>query len=639
MERLFLTVWHMSLAASLVILVVLAVRLCLKKAPKVFSYALWAVVLARLLCPVTVDSPVGLVPSARSLGRGAETVIDVPAQGPDTAPVPAIPADGTQMPDDTVTNIRLLSPAVRVQKGPSWMTLAAWLWLCGVAGLAAYSLVSLLGLKRELREAVPLEGQEGVCLAEGVPTPFVLGLLRPRIYLPAGLPREEWDYILLHERTHIRRLDHVVKALAWLAVLLHWFNPLVWLAFRLAGRDMEMSCDESVLKELGPEVRGDYSQSLLRLSAGKGLPAGPLAFGDGDAKGRIKNILNYKKPTLWVLLLALLVVAAAVVALLTGRAVRPGAVEVEVAFDHVGNDLTSSFFVPEDVLDAAKEYVRQLYPTDGMRAAHWGEYNASTGQYEEWPDPPAISFDGARLESMKGPWAKEWRGQQLEIWQLNYEYHTDADAGLIWDYFIVGGMYLTEDGWLCNTYPNSTFLIFTVEGEKRQYVDAIMNNTDDPGSGDFWQSMADRMVELEDWELSYSTPTGDGSAGVAVSGLDGLTVTWSADTSPSRGHLYFSGDWGTICPGRTGWKIAQGTAIWSDEARTALSVTMNVDWGQGEKLVYFEVALSPEHYVLQRPDLVETVQPGDDELMSTARTLAKVMDGAEAYQAALTVEE
>lgn len=637
MEKLFLTVWHMSLTAVPVILAVLAVRLCLKKAPKVFSYALWAVVLLRLLCPVTVDSPLGLVPSARSVQRiEAEAVRPDPvlALTPNEAPVPAIPG-GTPTPADTVVRVEPSAPAVSVQKGLGWTVAAAWLWLGGMAALAGYSLISLLRLKRKLREATPLEGQSGVWLTDHVSTPFVLGLVRPRIYLPAGLPGEEWDYVLLHERTHIRRLDHVVKALAWLAVTVHWFNPLVWLAFRLAGRDMEMSCDEAVLKKLGEEIRGDYSRSLLRLSAGKGLPVGPLAFGDGDTKGRIQNILRYKKPTLWILLLALTAVAVAAVVLLTGRAPRPEGpkdpVEVEIAFTHSGVDPTSSFFVPEYALEAAEDYVAGTFPEDGWQRHCGSRYHEETGQWEPIPLDEPVYFDRVRVENMRGPFVMPWRDMYLEAWRINYEHHTTMPDRA--ENLIVGGNYLTEDGWFCPTYPNCTYLIFVRRDQERSFLGGIMRNSSGPEEGGgFWQEVADLVAKEEGWELTYSTPEGDGAAGVAVSGprLGGLEVTWSADTSPSKGHLYFSGNWSQLCP-MLDWPVTAGTAIWSDESRSALSVTMNVDRGQGEELVYFEVALTPEHYVRTRPELMETTQPWDEELMSTARTLAAVMTGAEGY--------
>lgn len=163
------------------------------------------------------------------------------------------------------------------------IAIATIVWLTGTVAMVIYGVVSLLRLRRRLVGAVPLE--KSVYLADHISTPFVLGLFRPKIYLPSALPEGERGYILLHERHHIRRLDHAVKLLAFLALCVHWFNPLVWLMFVLLGRDMEMSCDEAVMKKLGEAVRADYSASLLRLATGRKIIAGaPLAFGEGDTR-------------------------------------------------------------------------------------------------------------------------------------------------------------------------------------------------------------------------------------------------------------------------------------------------------------------------------------------------------------------
>ena len=183
-----------------------------------------------------------------------------------------------------------------------------------------YGVTSLLRLRRRLVGAVPLE--KSVYLVDHISTPFVLGLVRPKIYLPSALPEGERGYILLHERYHIRRLDHVVKLLAFLALCIHWFNPLVWLMFILLGRDMEMSCDEAVMKKLGEAVRADYSASLLRLATGRHFPAGvPLAFGEGDTRERVKNVLRWKEPRLW----AVLAGAAVCTVVIAACAVNPSA--------------------------------------------------------------------------------------------------------------------------------------------------------------------------------------------------------------------------------------------------------------------------------------------------------------------------
>jgi len=330
-EKLFFTVLGMSATGSLVILAVLLARLALRKAPKAFSYALWAVALFRLLCPFTLDSAFSLLPSVRMVdaagrGGGTDQVIQIQTGIPAlNSQVNGFLADhpyqegqptetGGEPGEELVPVINQPGPV------PDWRTVPAAIWLAGTAALLGYGALSLLGLRRRLAGSVPLEGEKNVRLAGHIPSPFVLGLVRPVIYLPSDLNEGERDYILLHERTHIRRFDHVTRGLAWLAAAVHWFNPLVWLAFYLAGRDMEMSCDEAVLRKMGREIRADYSASLLRLSQGGKLPAGPLAFGGSGFQSRIKNILNYKKPAFWVAALALAGVCVIGAALATNRA-------------------------------------------------------------------------------------------------------------------------------------------------------------------------------------------------------------------------------------------------------------------------------------------------------------------------------
>lgn len=289
MRGLFLMVLSMSGTASLVILLVLLFRLFLRKAPRVFSYALWAAVLFRLLCPVTVESPGGYHSKRYAGFAGAEVGGGrLPERGrpPGAAPDSSGASNISRDPDtlavaeeapDTggITDFQEGRAAQSVTSLAGLLAIATAVWLCGAAGLLLYSLISLFQLQRRLLGATPLAGERQVWLADHLSSPFVLGLFRPRIFLPSDLPKEERGYILFHERTHIRRLDPCFRALAWLAAVIHWFNPLVWLAFYLAGRDMEISCDEAVLRNIGRDIRADYSSTLLRLSTGKRLPIAP----------------------------------------------------------------------------------------------------------------------------------------------------------------------------------------------------------------------------------------------------------------------------------------------------------------------------------------------------------------------------
>jgi len=345
MERLFLIVFNMSTTGAAVILFVLLARLLLRKAPKAFSYALWAVVLFRLLCPFTVKSPVSLAPDLSAEPLFTNRTIRFYA-GDDSVyvfptPAPDVPGQTPLVLPEGVAGV----PAAFVPKkapGPRLSVTASGIWLAGVVLLLAYSAVSLFLLRRRLIGSVPLEGENNVRLADHIPSPFVLGLVQTKIYLPSSLSEEEREYILLHERTHIRRFDHVTRALAWLALTIHWFNPLVWLAFHLAGKDMEMSCDEAVLRKMGRDVRADYSATLLRLSVDGKLPAGPLAFGGGDPESRIKNVLSYRKPALWVVAAALAGVLCAGVALATepNDFIDPDSITSFTCFNAISSTIT-----------------------------------------------------------------------------------------------------------------------------------------------------------------------------------------------------------------------------------------------------------------------------------------------------------
>jgi beta-lactamase regulating signal transducer with metallopeptidase domain len=197
-----------------------------------------------------------------------------------------------------------------------WLFIGSIIWLLGIALMLAYSLVSLRKLRKGLHNAVNSGGN--IYLSDRVDTAFVLGLLRPKIYLPTTLSQREAEYILLHEQTHIKRCDHIIKVISFLLLCVHWFNPLVWLAFILMSKDMEMACDEAVIQQLGSGVKQDYSSSLLSLTSRRRMAsATPLAFGEGDTKGRIRHVLGYQSPAFWVLALTTLILICVSVGLMT----------------------------------------------------------------------------------------------------------------------------------------------------------------------------------------------------------------------------------------------------------------------------------------------------------------------------------
>ncbi len=332
MTALFSRILDMSLTGSIVIAAVLAARYFLRKSPKVLSYVLWAVVLFRLLCPVSLTAPVSVLeisqPKVTVITSGASSVSYLPERA---EPVIASPeAELAVRPETGPAKNPEASYAVSAaqhsqERNPDVLTLAAWTWLAGVAIMLLSSLVSYFQIWRRLIGATPFRGK--VYLADHIPTPFVLGILNPRIYIPSNIPSRERQYILAHEEYHIRRFDHIIKVLAYFALCLHWFNPLVWAAFFLAGKDMEMSCDEAVIRKLGPESRADYAQCLLRLATNRPIIAGtPLAFGEGDTKGRVKNLAKWRRPKTWVVLISA-VLCALVLFLCAGN---PGEKEEKV---------------------------------------------------------------------------------------------------------------------------------------------------------------------------------------------------------------------------------------------------------------------------------------------------------------------
>lgn len=304
LDRIFLQVLNMSYTAGYVILFILPARLVLRKAPKRFTFALWSAALFRLICPWSFESVFSLLAIG---GRAAKQYHPFPDQHITLETVrnsTAINRTGVVSP-----NIPSMPIVSNVPAEPLLDNIFTLLWLAGIAVLLIYSVTMLLKLKKQLKNAVHDTGN--VYLSEHLSTPFVMGVIRPKIYLPKSLSETEKRYILLHEKTHIRQLDHVVKPISFLVLCIHWFNPLVWLAFFLSGRDMEMACDEAVIRKLGNDVKKEYSASLLSLSIERPIVGGtPLAFGEGDAKSRIKNILGYKKPAFWVIAISLITIAA-----------------------------------------------------------------------------------------------------------------------------------------------------------------------------------------------------------------------------------------------------------------------------------------------------------------------------------------
>ncbi|MFA9379793.1 MAG: DUF5301 domain-containing protein, partial [Acetanaerobacterium sp.] len=306
MESVFLQILNMSITATYVFAFIVVMRLLLQRAPKWISYALWSVVLVRLICPVSFSSTSSLFGTAPVTNSSIEYIPH------NTGPLPIPQADVGASDWSNIANaaVTIVTPAASADPMQIWILMGTCVWLLGVAAMLIYSVVSYLRLKRRVSNATLMFGN--VYETDEIFTPFVCGLVKPKIFLPVGLSEIEREYILRHERTHIMRRDYLIKPFAFLALTIHWFNPFMWLAFVLMSGDMEMSCDERVARELDHDQKADYSAALLRHAIRRPILAGsPLAFGESGTKGRIKNILHYKKPVFW--LTAVAVTAAAVV--------------------------------------------------------------------------------------------------------------------------------------------------------------------------------------------------------------------------------------------------------------------------------------------------------------------------------------
>lgn len=322
LQDAFLTVLNMSITASYVAVVVMVARLLLKKAPKVFSYVLWSVVLFRLLCPFSFSSEFSLFSLMQAPQSGFSTMEHVP-RSISMMDSPAIDTGVDSF--NAIVNTSLPSPVPGASINPIqlWIALGTMIWLLGAAVLLAYGIISCISLKKKIRMATLVSGN--VYETDLIRSPFVWGFVKPRIYLPVTLGDHEREYILLHEGIHIQRLDYLVKPLWFLALVFHWFNPLMWLCFSLMAKDMEMSCDEQVMAKMSGGGKAAYSSSLLAMAIDRRMPSPiPLAFGESNVKARIKNILNYKKPVFWVVTASIAVVILLVVALVSNPAEDPG---------------------------------------------------------------------------------------------------------------------------------------------------------------------------------------------------------------------------------------------------------------------------------------------------------------------------
>ena len=308
MNELFLKIINMSISASWLVLAVLILRFVLKKAPKWINVLLWGIVAIRLICPFSFESTLSLIPSAETIplniGMDTTSTINSGISAINNAVNPIISQSNTPM---AGASVNLLQITIGIYE---------YIWIFGMIALALYTAISYWRLRRKVDTAVRYK--DNIFQSENVSFPFVLGIIKPRIYLPFKMNGQYLEHVVAHEQAHICRKDHWWKPLGFLLLMIHWFNPLMWLAYVLLCRDIELACDEKVIKELGNEQRGDYTQALVACSINRRMIAAcPLAFGEVSVKERVKSVMNYKKPAFWVIIISVIVCVGVAVCFLT----------------------------------------------------------------------------------------------------------------------------------------------------------------------------------------------------------------------------------------------------------------------------------------------------------------------------------
>lgn len=540
MADVFIKTLNMGIAASWLILAVVVLRILLKRAPKRFRLLLWAVVGLRLVLPVSIESALSLVPSTQTLPEGvmyaAAPELNTGIAALNDAINPAFTAAFAPEPAASANPLQVLLPVASV------------IWLAGAAAMLLWALVSWLRLRRRVAEAVKLGGN--VFESERVASPFVLGLIRPRIYLPFGLDEGAREQVLTHERAHIARGDHVIKPLGWLILAVYWYNPLVWLAYVLFCRDIELACDERVIRRLPVSGRADYSQALLDLSRPRhGVGACPLAFGESAVKGRVKSVLTYKRPAFWLIMLAALLCIGAAVCFLTDPKARADDSGPSDAPDY-GIPITVTAVLPENFPEQVLEFAKGCA---AQQAANMDYLNISAAEITE-----LASYSEAELPD----------GGVACLFKLGARYELAEPENVM----PAGGM-LIEDSWLTSADSGGDrFMLLRRDGENWSYVGlttALMIQESYGGNYD--------AAVLGEYERILASGV-TWSSNLAVSSLYGIQFNFEFDLDYTRIEAECSS--GRMTGGEPGEELA-----WTPELDTT-SDTIDFTVYNGAEAVY-----------------------------------------------------
>ena len=377
MEAIFLKLVNMSITASWLVLAIIAVRLIFKKAPKWILCLLWGLVAFRLICPFSIESSLSLIPDSEPLSQetiyAPETTRQAHGDILDSEGnvlVSRIPAARGEI-LDAQGNVILEKPLAVPDAKPAlrWTSVLSKIWIVGVIGMLSYSIVSYHLLKRKVATAIPLK--RGIKQSEYVDSPFVLGIVRPVIYLPFDMSAADCVHVIAHEKAHIRRRDHWWKPLGFLLLSIYWFNPVLWVAYILLCRDIEAACDEKVIRDMDKDSRRAYSTALLNCSVHRRrIAACPLAFGEVGVKARVKGVMNYRKPAFWVIPVCLALIAVVSVCFLTDPS---NALPITMYADYVSRTRADLKFCFEKELPESGYQIGESYILESLVDGSWQE--------------------------------------------------------------------------------------------------------------------------------------------------------------------------------------------------------------------------------------------------------------------------
>ncbi|SNS25919.1 Signal transducer regulating beta-lactamase production, contains metallopeptidase domain [Anaerovirgula multivorans] len=475
MSGLFIEILNMSFSASCVALIVMLIRLALRKAPKIYSYALWVVVFFRLVCPFTLQLPVSAVPVQ-----------------PQTIPYDIVSSEspsiqsGVPVVDNAVNTVierSLLSasPANSVNPVQIALEIGTYLWLASGLALLLYGIISYLRLKKRVMTAIRVH--DNIYETDLIKTPFVLGFVHTKIYIPTGLGEKEMEYVIEHERTHIKRLDYLIKPFAFLISSAHWFNPIVWVSYVLMARDMELSADESVMKRSDFDIRGNYSNSLLALSIKKSGLLSPLAFGETGVRARVKNVLHYKKPAFWVSVVATVVVVAVSLSLVVSK-------QMETSPENLSNQGAELNSISETLSDAPEAAYDTKY--NKVKIGFLSDMTGFKSAYEfETTDSKIVAYIDSTLRTSQTP-TEEANLNNNHINQYMIKLSNEIggySCGLYYD-TLYDKAYIVKDGGLYETGTDFA-----------RYIDSFLENTNITFNIDETDAVA--LFKEYGWTLDY----------------------------------------------------------------------------------------------------------------------------------------